>query len=313
MDKALIKIPLLKEFIEWRKYSKILDLRTLSIEKRTKLMMDKYQRMVGYKMDINNPKTFTEKLQWYKLFYKGNEEGGLIRIVDKYLFKEYIREKIGEGYTIPYYGVYETFDELLQGWNFLPEEFVLKSTLSYEGRKIKFIHQKSQINTKELKVELKNWFKDKYLLCNSLCTAYHQGKPRVLAEKYMENIKNQLFDYKVFCFGGEPFCIETAIERFEKGIPVFTFYDLHWNKMNVQSGKHPVGDVEKPKHFDEIIRISKILSKGFPHVRVDFFDTEEKPYLAEMTFFTGGGYQKYTPESFNIKMGELFFLPQLTE
>ena len=125
-------------------------------------------------------------------------------------------------------------------------------------------------------------------------------------KEYLENIKNQLFDYKVFCFDGQPFCFESAMERFEGGIPTFTFYDLNWNKMDVTSGNHPNGDVPKPKHLSEMLRLSKILSAGFPHLRVDFFDTDDKLYVAELTLYTAGGYSIYNPQSFNEKMGELF-------
>ena len=202
-------------------------------------------------------------------------------------------------------------EELEKGWDALPEEFVLKSTLSSEGKNIKFVHKKSEVKFADVRKELKNCFKEKYMLCNSLCRAYHSGKPRIIAEQYLENVKDQLFDYKIFCFDGKPYCVETAVERFLGGIPAFTFYDMDWRKMNVQSGNHPHADVPRPKHFDEMVDLAKRLSDGFPHVRVDFFDTEEKLYVAELTLYTAGGYQKYTPNSFNIEMGKLFKLPKM--
>ena len=246
-----------------------------------------------------------------KVDYRKMSQDELIKLmmVDKFLFKEYIKEQLGDGYTIPLYGVYNSFEDLVKGWQKLPKEFVLKSTLSSEGKNIKFIHDKSIVDMMALKKELKSWFSDKYLLCNSLCRAYHSGVPRIIAEQYMENIKDQLFDYKLFCFDGKPYCVETAVERFLGGIPAFTFYDMEWNKMNVQSGNHPHANIPRPKHFEEMIALSTILSRGFPHVRVDFFDTEDKLYVAEMTLFTAGGYQHYTPNSFNEEMGKLFKLP----
>ena len=125
----------------------------------------------------------------------------------------------------------------------------------------------------------------------------------------MENISNQLYDFKVFCFDGKPFCIYVANEHFEKDNYPITFYDLEWNKLDVKYGPHEVGDMPKPKHLDKMLEISKILSKGFPFLRVDFFDTEEKLYVAELTLYPGGGYTKYEPESFNEEMGIMFKLP----
>lgn len=303
------QIQYLKTVKEWLHYMTIIDYRKLSQEDLINKLMDRYESKMGYRMDINHPVTYNEKMQWYKIFYTKTDGEDLINIVDKYLFKDYIKRKIGEGYTIPVFGVYDSFESLQKDWDSLPNEFVLKSTLSSDGKNIKFVHNKSAIDLSSLKEELNNYFKDKYLLCNSFCRAYHHGTPRIIAEKYMENVKDQLFDYKIFCFDGRPYCVETAVERFLGGIPAFTFYDLNWTKMDVQSGNHPHADVPKPKHFDEMLALSKELSKGIPHVRVDFFDTDEKLYVAEMTFFTAGGYQKYTPESFNVEMGKLFKLP----
>ena len=126
-------------------------------------------------------------------------------------------------------------------------------------------------------------------MINSFAVAYYNCTPKIIAEQYVENVKDQLFDYKVMCFDGQPFCIEAAKERFGSNGPSFTFYDLEWNKLDVTSGHHPNEDIPHPNHLDEMLGIARILSAGFPHVRVDFFDTPEKLYVAEMTFFTGGG------------------------
>lgn len=300
-------IPGVKSFFRWIHYQNILDERALPLEKRVELMMERYEKKFGYRMDINHPKTYTEKVQWYKAYYTG--DGHLERIVDKYLFKQYIKEKLGDGYTVPLIGAWSDIKSLEKDWKILPEEFCLKSTVQSEGKWIEFVHHKSNINFNAKKQEWKKWFRYKHTLINGITQAYRNCVPRIIAEQYLENIKNQLFDYKIFCFDGQPFCIESAMERFEGGVPTFTFYDLEWNKLNVTSGHHPNGDVPKPKHLHEMLELSKVLSKGFPHIRVDFFDTDEKLYVAELTLYTGGGYSYYEPQSFNEKMGELFILP----
>ena len=307
IKKLLKKIPIVHSLVDKRKYKKKLDVRTLPLEKRIELMLNKYQARLGYRMDINHPVTYTEKMQWYKAFYIG--DGHLERIVDKVLFKQYVKEKIGEDYTVPLIGFWTDIKSLENDWNQLPEEFCLKSNVQCEGKWIEFIHNKSKINFKSKKKEWSKWFLPKLTLINSFAQAYRNCIPKILAEQYLENVKNQLYDYKVFCFDGQPFCIESAMERFEGGIPIFTFYDLDWNKLDVTSGNHPNKDIPKPFHLSEMLSVAKKLSEGFPHVRVDFFDTTEHLYVAEMTLYTGGGYSKYTPQSFNKKMGDLFKLP----
>lgn len=300
-------VPVVKGLIEKKRYEKKVDLRSLTIEERAARLLKKYERKMGYAMDINHPKTYTEKIQWYKLYYDG--DGHLERIVDKYLMKEYIREKLGEGYTVPLIGAWTEIKDLERDWDKLPEEFCLKSTVQSDGKFIEFIHNKIDLSFKKKKREWAKWLLPKNTIINSYDRAYYKCVPRIIAEQYLENIKNQLFDYKVFCFGGQPFCIESAMERFEGGIPIFTFYDLEWNKLNVTSGNHPNDDVPKPVHLAEMLELSKVLSAGFPHIRVDFFDTEEKLYIAELTLYTGGGYSIYNPQSFNEKMGSIFKLP----
>lgn len=293
---------------EWIRRLRVVDVRDLPVESRVAIMMDKYEAKFGYRMDIQHPKTYTEKLQWYKAYYTG--DGHLDRIVDKYLFKEYIREKLGEGYTVPLLGMWTDIEGLERDWDSLPEEFCLKSTVQSEGRWIEFIHQKSAVRFASKKRKWAKWFDPKQTLIIGPTQAYRNCVPRIIAEQYLENVRKQLFDYKVFCFNGEPFCVEAAMERFTHDGPSFTFYDLDWHKLDVTSGHHPNHDVPKPAHFEQMMEISKILSKDFPHIRVDFFDTEEKLYVGEMTLYTGGGYSLYEPQSFNEQMGELFVLPE---
>ena len=121
----------------------------------------------------------------------------------------------------------------------------------------------------------------------------------------MANFEDQLYDYKLFCFNGEPYCVYVAQDHFGKDGSHISFYDLDWNKLDVRYGKHILGDAEKPKHFDQMVEIAKKLSKGFPFVRVDFFDTDEHVYVAELTFAPGGCVTQYHPESFNKTLGDL--------
>lgn len=277
-------------------------------KKFVKGVMDCYERHMGYRFDIKNPLLFTEKLQWYKAFYHREE---FARITDKYLFKDYVKEKIGSGFTIPCYGAWESIKDLEEAWDSLPQEFVLKANLQANSLNIKIIHDKNKIDFRELKKEIKAWLKPRNTLRNSWDWHFYCGTPRILAEEYMSNFEDQLFDYKFFCFDGEPFCMYVGQERGKDSTgPKITFYNLNWEKMPVQYGKHKTGEAQKPRHFDQMIEISRKLSHSFPFVRVDFFDTEEQLYVAEMTFTPGGGCTPYYPVEFNRQMGDMMKIPE---
>lgn len=273
-----------------------------SPEKRTKALMKSYEKMMGHKFDINHPVLFTEKIQWYKEFYRPK---GLINVVDKYLFKDYVKSKLGDGYTIPLYGAWTDLKSFENDYEKLPEIFIVKSTLQGDGLFVKKINKKT-VNFKDLKKELSEWLKLKNTYIDSFCYAYHDGVPRILAEEYMEQVDNQLYDYKFFCFNGKPHCVYVAIDHFPGQLSKISFYDLNWNQLDVRYGEHPTSHVEKPKHYEIMLEIAEKLSSGFPFVRVDFFDTEDKLYVAEMTLYPGGGYTPYHPESFEKELGDLF-------
>ena len=278
---------------------------------RRKLLKEFYETKTGKPLDFNNLQKFTEKLQWVKL-YGGHPD--MKKCVDKYEFKQYIKEKLGEGYTA----------HLLQVWNEPSEvniqaipanKFVLKSTLQSDGNFIIPVTDKSQLDIAAVEAEIRTkWFDSRKLLTNSFCSAYYGAKPRVIVEEFIEEFANSANDYKVFCFQGKPAFFYVAEDHFKNGensltYPI-TFFDLQWNMMDVTYGTHARNkNVKKPYHLDEMIQLSEKLSQDFPFVRVDFFDTKDKLYLAELTFYPGGGLTPYHPESFDLEMGNMLKLP----
>lgn len=272
---------------------------------------------IAHKCECNfeNPIFFTEKIQWYTFNYHNPL---CPYIVDKVTFKDYIKQKLGDGCTIPLIGSWKTVEEFERDWftDKLPKEFCLKSNLQSDGRCIKIVHDKDSICFADLKEEVREWLKPENTCINSLARNFYESTPQILAENFMSNYKDQLYDYKFFCFNGEPYCMYVATEHFDEGgnknfYPIL-FYDLNWKKMDVKYGNHPNdADVPEPEHYKEMITYAKILSKDFPFVRVDFFDTAEKLYLAELTFNPGGGFTPYYPIEFNKQLGDLFVLPKL--
>lgn len=277
-----------------------------SERKRIRRNMLAYKRGHGYIFDINNPETFTEKIQWYKLFYTDNR---LKTIVDKYDFKEYVKHKLGDNHTIEVYGCWESIEDLEQDWIKLPQQFCLKSTISSEGSHILPIMLKEEVSFDLIKREVAPWLDKRNTMINSYCRAYYNTKPRVLAEKYVSDIDNQLNDYKIFCFDGKPYFIYVAVDYKSGTDSPIVFYDLNWRKLDIRYGNHRTDiNVKKPKNLSAMLKYARVLSEGFPFVRVDFFDTNKKVYVAEMTFYPGGGLIPYYPKTINEEMGKLFFL-----
>ena len=266
-----------------------------------------YKNRCGYSFDLDHPETFPEKIQWYKSrFYQKD----LNRYVDKYLFKDFIEEKLGPGYTIPCFGSWTNLDDFRSAWDSLPEKFCLKSNANSDGIYIKII-EKSKTDLDSLMGELIDWLSPLNLLINSYCSAYHKVVPRILAEEYVENVKDQLYDYKFYCFRGVPHCVCASMNHFTDDTYPITYYDLEWNKLDIRSGVHKNDDIPEPPHFSEMIDIAAKLSTDVPFVRVDFFDTNEKLYVAEMTFYPGGGFFSYTSKAYNYEMGKLMDLKNI--
>lgn len=282
----------------------------MPVEDRVKLLKQIWQEKMGCELDLEHPKTFNEKIQWYKLYYNHPD---MTRCVDKVTFKDYIAEKLGDGYTTKLLRVWDSPDEVC--FDGLPSRFVVKSNCQDNGRYIAIVRDKESLDFLSLEKEIKDyWFNPLNLLINGFCNAYHTVKPKVFVEEYIDQEKETPDDCKLFCFAGKPkFCYITK-EHFQNGkVNVsehpYGFYDLEWKHLNVKYGNHQVFcDAPRPKYLAQMVELSKMLSSSFPFVRVDFFHTEEKLYIAELTFYPGGGLVRYNPHEFEIYMGNMFKL-----
>ncbi len=281
----------------------------MTLQQREQRLSQLWENRTHTKLDLKHPVTFTQKLQWMKLYC---DHPDMTRCVDKCEFKKYIAERIGEGYTAKLLREYASPKGFsLEG---LPNQFVLKSNCQSDGKYIIIVRDKSKADLKAIEKEVKkNWFKPRNLLINSYCKAYYDVQPKVLAEEYLEQFDGQLNDYKIFCFDGEPAFIYVATEHFDDGenateYPI-SFFTLDWEWLDVRYGSHrPYQEAQKPYHLEQMIAIAKQLAKDFPFVRVDFFDTPGQLYLAELTFYPGGGWTPYYPASFDEKMGNMLDL-----
>lgn len=269
-----------------------------------------YYFEMGHKLNLKNPKTFTEKLQWLKLY---NRKPEYTTMVDKYAVKEYVAKKIGNEYIIPTLGVWDTIEDI--DWNSLPDQFVLKTTHGGGGGGVVICKDKATFNRqkacKKLKYSMK---KNGYITRREW--PYKDVPKRIIAEKFMmdsgpQKADGDLADYKFYCFNGEPSYCQVIRDRSTK--ETIDFYDMEWKHMPFV-GLNPVvsnGDspVVRPVNLNVMIEVCRKLSKDITFARVDLYVIDNKEYFGEITFFPASGFGKFEPKEWNEKLGDLINLP----
>lgn len=258
----------------------------------------KYYLIMKKRLNLKNPKTYNEKLQWLKLYDRKPEYS---RMVDKVEAKKYVSSIIGEEYIIPTLGVYDKFEDI--DFDQLPNQFVLKCTHDSGG--IFVCNDKTKIDINKAKKNLKKSLSINYFYQNREWV-YNDILPRIIAEEYMVDESGyELKDYKFFCFNGEVKSLFIASERQKVGAETkFDFYDLEFNHLPFTNG-HPnaLNAILQPLNFDLMIKLSSKLSEGIPHIRVDFYNINGKIYFGELTFFHWSGWMPFIPEEWDYKFG----------
>ena len=281
---------------------------SLSGKKKQEIVEYEFELINKRNVNLINPERFSDKIVWYKLFYNNKN---FEQYVCKVKLKDFINETIGSGYTAKLYGAWDSVDEI--DWDSLPKSFVLKSNCSSFGNNILFIEDKYRVNFEKIKEEVSPWLDFRNTAINSFSRAYYCVKPMIMAEELLGEIRNQPVDYKIFCFYGVPTFSYSAFEHFDNGkaqSSKIAFYDMDWNILPVIYKKSQCVPVEQPKHFEEMKEIAAKLSKNLPFVRVDFYDTDDRLLVGEMTFYSGDMANKFTPDAFDFEMGKKFVLPK---
>lgn len=255
-------------------------------------------------IDLDNPRTYNEKLQWLKLHWKQPE---FTQLVDKYRVREIVKEKIGEEYLIPLLGVYDSFDEIC--FDELPNQFVLKTNHDSQG--VIVCKDKSLFDISMARKKLSNCLKHNYYW-NSREYPYRNVVRKIIAEQFMVDEQfGELRDYKFFCFKGECKFFYVATGR-SKGKVTFDFYDRDLNWLPIKQG-HPNAEVrpELPSNIGEMMLIAEKLSGDYPQIRVDLYNIEGRIFFGEYTIFSNGGLIPFDPAEYDELFGNYIVLPQI--
>lgn len=275
-------------------------LRRMSDEQYLKMI---FRDRMGYPLDLENPKTFNEKLQWLKLHDRKPEYS---RMVDKYEAKKYVAERIGEEYIIPTLGVWDSFEEI--DFDRLPQQFVLKCTHDSGGLVI--CRDKAKLNMKKARKKIERSLKQNYYW-SSREWPYKNVKPRVLVEEYMEDPGSKALPvYKFFCFDGVPKIIQ-SIQNDKQENETIDYFDTQWNRLELrQNFPNSENPLPRPEKLEEMVALAGELAKdkmGF--IRVDLYNIGGALYFSEYTFFTDSGMAKFHPETWDKTLGDWVTLP----
>ena len=261
-----------------------------------------FRALTGSKLNLNNPTTFNEKLQWLKLY---DRRSIYTEMVDKFKVKRFVANIIGEDYIIPTLGVWDKFDEI--DLSKLPDRFVLKTTHDSGG--IVICRNKSNFDTKIAKKKINRSLRRNYYFSGREWP-YKGVQPRIIAEKYMADKSEGLNDYKVYNFNGEPRLIQVDFDRFSNHKR--NIYTTKWEyvPVEIEYPTDPNHVIEKPAVLEEMLELSRKLARDIPFLRTDFYIVKGKIYFGELTLYHGNGTEHIVPNSFNVEMGEWLELPR---
>lgn len=260
---------------------------------------------MNYPLNLNNPQTFNEKLQWLKLHDRRPE---YTKMVDKIEAKKYVAGIIGEEHIIPTLAVFDKAEDI--DFDALPNRFVLKC--SHDSGGIVICRDKSKLDRKAALKKLKRGLKKNYYYQNREWP-YKNVKPRIIAEQYMTNDgESGLTDYKIHNFNGTPEVILVCRDRYKETGLTEDFFSLKWEHLEISRPDHPCSErsIERPEELDEMLALSKRLAKDIPFVRTDFYTIDNKVFFGELTFFPACGMKPFVPREWDYKLGSHIKFPQ---
>ena len=271
-----------------------------------KMSDEDYLRMLfkadmGYKLNLDDPKTFCEKLQWLKLHDRRDE---YTIMADKYLSKKFVADKVGQQYVVPLLGVWDRFNDI--DFEALPDQFVLKC--NHDSGTVIICRDKSKLDKESARRELEEALGTSYFVFNREWP-YKNISPKIIAEEYLSQGNDDcLWDYKFFCFNGEPKIM--YMEKEASDLKTEAFFDMEKNYLDLEmDDPRPDFAPQLPECFDQMRELAKKLSDGIPFLRVDFFFIKGQIYVGELTFYHQSGLTKMKPEMWDMKLGQWISLP----
>lgn len=264
-----------------------------------------YYLYIGKRLNLKNPKTFNEKLQWLKLHDRNPE---YTTMVDKVEAKKWVAERIGEQYIIPTLGVWDRAEDI--DFDALPDQFVLKT--NHDSGGVVVCKDKNKLDRnltgKKMARSLK---RDFYAYGREW--PYKNVPHKILAEQFIPcddpRYDNDLPDYKFMCFDGKVECCFVCTDRHSEDGVRITFFDRDWKRMPfVRHYSASDKEIPRPKNLEKMIELAENLSTGMTFVRVDFYEVGDTIYFGEMTFYPGSGFEEFSPEKWDYKLGKLIKL-----
>lgn len=256
-----------------------------------------FYRVTGTALNLKNPKTFNEKIQWLKIYDNSYLK---TKLADKYCSRDYIKNVIGAKYLVPLIASYDKFEDI--NFDVLPNRFVMKANHGC-GMNI-IVKDKFNLNIEEVKAKFQKWLNTNYAFAYGLELQYRDIKPRITIEKYIDELSDDLHDYRFYCFGGKPYHVWVDIKS-GTNEHRRTIFNMKWEKVDLKATWPPIEyDIQKPINFDKMVEIATKLSKPFKFVRVDLYNIGGKIYVGELTFTPQSGTIKWDPYYYNTIYGD---------
>ncbi len=267
-----------------------------------KFLRKKFKLILGYELNLQNPQTFNEKIQWLKLH---DRKPNYLSMVDKYEAKKYISSIVGKQYVIPLLGVWGKFEDI--DFKQLPHQFVLKTTHDSGG--VVICHNKELFDVENARKVLSKSLKSNYYY-HGREWPYKHITPRIIAEEYMQDIKTHtLRDYKLMCFNGKVKLSFVCTQRFSKEGLRITFYDREWQPLPFTRKYLSDQLIKAPITYKTMIALAEKLAQNIPFIRVDFYEVNQRVYIGELTLYPGSGLEEFSPNDWDKKIGDLLILP----
>ena len=301
--------------IQWRwnrglsRFDEILQFRRfdddISLDDQKYYLDCQLNKNTGYTVNWDNPQTFNEKIHWLKLFYKNPK---IQLCADKYRAYDYVEPRVGAlCKQVERIGVYDSPEDI--DFSSLPNQFVLK--VNWGSSQNIICTDKERLDIEKAKQQLYFWMRPQM---NQYFSSFEWGYkdiiPKIICEKYIQELEKSPYIYKIMCFNGKPGIIQFVIDD-KKENETINYYDTNWNLLPFrQNFPNNPNHFEKPQNLEKLLEIAEILSKDFPFVRVDLFDINSVVLFSEMTFYSDAGIAKFTPSEWDIKLGQMIQLPE---